>query len=97
MNSPRLTIVNMMCAIGMVAVSLAVGRALYASDPWLPAGVCLAGVAIECGTLSDRPHAREISRVLGTASSFADRSPRVHSPGQDRQELGRCQRQCDDG
>ncbi len=28
MNSTRLTIVKMMCVIGMVAVSLAVGRAL---------------------------------------------------------------------
>jgi hypothetical protein len=52
-----------MCAIGMVAVSLAVGRALYASDPWLPAGVCLAGLAIEVGLF-------RIVRARGRSRAF---------------------------
>jgi hypothetical protein len=63
MKPPRLTIVTLMCAVGMVAVSLAVGRALYASDPWLPAGVCLAGIAIEVGLF-------QIVRTRGKPRAF---------------------------
>jgi hypothetical protein len=63
MNSTRLTIVTLMCAIGMVAVSLAVGRALYASDPWLLPGVCLTGLAIEVGLI-------RIVRMRGRSRAF---------------------------
>jgi hypothetical protein len=63
MNSPRLTIATMMCFVGIVAVSLAVGRALFASEPWLAAGVCLAGLAIQVGLF-------RIVRVRGRSRAF---------------------------
>jgi hypothetical protein len=63
MKPPRFTIITLMCLVGMVAVSLAVGRALYASDPWLPAGVCLAGLAIELGLF-------RIVRTRGKSRAF---------------------------